>query len=186
VRHRILEPGHDRVVVEPALDRALVIEEGRSAAISEDADLPLKIRATGWLALAAGAKAAPLSLDDHEDLLLVVPGGRFVRSVPGGRVSADALRPPGRWRVWTSLGLGVCAVAAGTMAAVFAGLRNQEVSDLNAAPFHDTRPRIRRLEIHAWSALGVSLGFTLSAGGIGAWHLLDQGHPALRDLPPVD
>ena len=100
-------------------------------------------------------------------------------------MDVGALRPPGRWRAWTALGLGISAVTAGTVAAVLAGLRNREVRELNEG-YHDTRPRIRRLEAGAWSALGVSLGFTLGAGGVGAWHLLDRGHPALQDLPPVD
>jgi len=185
VRHRVLEPGGNRVVIEPALDRALVIEEGRAAGIRRDAALPLKIRAAGWLALAAGAEAAPLSPEDGRGRLLVVPRGRFVRSIPEGPVDVGALRPPGRWRAWTALGLGISAVTAGTVAAVLAGLRNREVRELNEG-YHDTRPRIRRLEAGAWSALGVSLGFTLGAGGVGAWHLLDRGHPALQDLPPVD
>ena len=186
VRHRVFAGDDNRIIVEPALDRTLVIEEGRAAALDGDAALPLKIRAAGWLATAAAADAAPVFEDDPEDLLLVVPGGGFVRPLPDGRLTADSLRPPGRWRPWTALGLGLGAVAAGTVAAVLAGLRNQEVRDLNASPYHDSRPRIRRLEAGAWGALGAAVGLSLGAGGVGLWHLLDKGHPALSDLPPID
>ncbi len=117
---------------------------------------------------------------------MVIPGGGFVRPLGAGRVDAQVLRPPGRWRPWVALGLGLGAVAAGAVSGALAGLRNQEVRDLNGAPFHDTRPRIRRLEAGAWGALGVAAGLSLGAGGVGLWHLLDTGHPALRDLPPTD
>ncbi len=186
VRHRVLGAGDNRVVIEPALDRSLVLAADRPAAVAAEAALPMKIRAAGWLALAADAEAAPLVLGGSGEDLLVVPGGGFVRPLPDGPLSVQVLRPPGRWRPWVALGLGLCAVAAGTVSGVLAGLRNQEVRDLNESPFHDTRPRIRRLEAGAWGALGVAAGLSLGAGGVGLWHLLDAGHPALRDLPPTD
>ncbi len=183
VRHRILKPGENRLVVEPALDRTLVIEEGRSATIDRTAALPLKIRAVGWLTLASGAEAAPLHLDDSA-ALLVVPGGGFVRPISDEGVSLASLQPPGQWRPWTALGLAIAAAAAGTASGILAAQRNQEVKDLNAAPFFDTRPKIQRLEAAAWGTLGTALGLALGAGSVGLWHLLDQGHPALVDLPP--
>ncbi|MFH1530699.1 MAG: PEGA domain-containing protein [Pseudomonadota bacterium] len=186
VRHRVVVAGENRVVIEPALDRALVLEEGRGAAVNGAAPLPLKLRAVGWLAMAAGAEVAPLLLKESGEVLLVVPGGGFVRPLPDGGVTFGALQPPGRWRPWTALGLGIGAAAAGVVAAVFAGLRNQAVRDLNASPFQDTRPRIRRLEAGAWGALGMAAGLSLGAGGVGLWHALDRGSPALRDLPSVD
>lgn len=186
VRHRIIEPGENRVVVEPGLDRTLVLAADRPAAIRGDAALPSKIRAAGWLTRAADAEAATLTFGDAPGGLLVVPGGGFVRPLPDGALTARALRPPGRWRPWAALGLGIGAAVAGAAAGALSGLRNQEVRDLNAAPFHDTRPRIQRLEAGAWGALGVAGALGLGAGGVGLWHLLDRGHPALRDLPPVD
>ena len=186
VRHRVLNAGDNRVVIEPSLDRTLVLEEGRPAALDAGASVPRRIRAAGWLARSAGAEAALLRLEDRGEDLLVVPGGGFVRPLAGREVGVRALRAPGRWRPWAALGLGIGAVAAGTVAAVLAGLRNQEIRALNAAPFQDTRPRIRRLEAGAWGAFGVSLSLSLGAGGVGLGHLLDRGHPALRDLPPAD
>ena len=185
VRHRILEPGENHLVIEPALDRTLVLEEGQKATIDRTAALPLKIRAAGWLTLASGAEAAPLLLDDSA-ALLVVPGGGFVRPLSDQGISLASLRPPGKWRPWTALGLAVAAAAAGTASAILADQRNQEVKDLNEAPFFDTRPKIQRLEAAAWGTFGTALGLAIGAGSVGLWHLLDQGHPALVDLPPHD
>jgi len=139
----------------------------------------------GWLTLASGAEAAPLHLDDSA-ALLVVPGGGFVRPLSDQGISLASLRPPGKWRPWTALGLAVAAAAAGTASAILADQRNQEVKDLNEAPFFDTRPKIQRLEAAAWGTFGTALGLALGAGSVGLWHLLDQGHPALVDLPPHD
>ena len=185
VRHRILEPGENHLVIEPGLDQTLVLEEGQDATIDQTAALPLKIRAVGWLTLASGAEAARLLLDDGS-ALLVVPGGGFVRPITDKGISLASLRPPGEWRPWTALGLAVAAAAAGTASAILAAQRNQEVRDLNAAPFFDTRPRIQRLEAVAWGTFSAALGLALGAGSVGLWHLLDQGHPALVDLPPHD
>ena len=184
VRHRVLEPGGNRVIIEPALDRSLVLEEGRPAALNAQASLPMKIRAVGWLAQAAGAEIGSLFLDDPDEGLLVVPGGGFVRPMGAGQISLGTLKPPGRWRPWVALGLAIGAAAAGTTAGVLASMHNRSVRELERSPIIDTRPRIRRLKAGAWGALGVSLGLSLGAGGIGLWHLLDRGHPALHDLPP--
>ncbi len=186
VRHRIIEPGDNRVVIEPDLDRTLILAAGAPAGIRGDAPLPRKIRAAGWLARSVDAEAAPLAPGGAGEELLVVPGGGFVRPLPRSGVRADALASPMRWRPWVALGLGLGAVVAGTAAGALAGLRNQEVRDLNGSPFQDTRPTIRRLEAGAWGALGAAAGLGLGGGAIGLWHLLDHGHPALRDLPPVD
>ncbi|MBM4370635.1 MAG: PEGA domain-containing protein, partial [Deltaproteobacteria bacterium] len=186
VRDLVLGAGSRRVVVEPGLEEALVLASDRPAALREGLAQPARVRGAAWLARAAGAEAALVPGPGGHPWLLVVPGGGFVRPLPEEGVTAAALAPPGRWRPWTALGLGIAATLAAGTAGVLAGLRDQEVRELNRAPFEDTRPGIRALETGAWAAAGAALALALGGGGIGLWHLLDPGEPALRSLPPAD